>query len=506
MTVRVRFAPSPTGYLHIGSARSALFNWMFARKHDGQFILRIEDTDQKRSVEGAIEAIFEDLRWLGLDWDEGPDVGGAHGPYIQTERADLYREWADWLLEEGHAYKCYCTPEELEARRKAALEAKEAFVGYDRRCRNLSAEERAEMEADGREHVIRFKAPLEGETAIQDAIRGEITFKNEQITDAVLLKSDGLPTYHLANVVDDHFMAISHILRADEWISTAPLHVNLYDAFGWKPPVYAHLPLVLDPSGKGKLSKRTQAFTDEGHEVLVKVEEFREAGYLPQALRNFLANVGWSFGEDREKFTMAEAIPRFELEDVNPAPSRLPYSKLEWLNGQYIQEMNPAELAEEVKPFLDEAGYEVGSEALLALAPVLSVRLKRMTDAVGFLRFLSTDEEELLDVTLDGLTHKKLPLDAALSAFTAARDFVRDTDHFDAETIGERIIAIGEAHTANGKAGPFLGRMRLAVTRQKVSPPLFESMVALGRERTLKRLQNAIDVLKEAVGEQQVDA
>lgn len=506
MTVRVRFAPSPTGYLHIGNARPALFNWMFARKHGGQFILRIEDTDQKRSVEGAIEAIFEDLRWLGLDWDEGPDVGGDYGPYIQTERAPLYREWAGWLLEEGHAYKCYCTPEELEARRKAALEAKEAFVGYDRRCRTLSAEQRAEREAAGRDHVIRFKAPLEGETDIQDAIRGEITFNNEQITDAVLLKSDGLPTYHLANVVDDHFMAISHILRADEWISTAPLHINLYAAFGWEPPVYAHLPLVLDPSGKGKLSKRTQAFTDEGHEVLVKVEEFRDAGYLPQALRNFLANVGWSFGGDREKFTMAEAIPRFELEDVNPAPSRLPYSKLEWLNGQYIQEMSPAELAEAVKPFLDAAGYSARSEALLALTPALSVRLKRLTDAVDFLRFLSTDEEELLEVTLDDLTHKQLSLRAALEAFAAARDFVRETERFELETIEERILAIGEAHTANGKAGPFLGRMRLAVTRQKVSPPLFESMVALGRERTLERLQVAVDALEEAVRREQADA
>jgi glutamyl-tRNA synthetase len=212
--------------------------------------------------------------------------------------------------------------------------------------------------------VVRFKAPLAGQTVITDAIRGDITFANEQIADAVLLKSDGLPTYHLANVVDDHDMQITHILRADEWISTAPLHINLYAAFGWQPPVYAHLPLVLDPSGKGKLSKRTQAFTDEGRQVLVKVEEFRDAGFLPIALRNFLANVGWSFGEDREKFTMAEAIPRFNLEDINPAPSRLPYSKLEWLNGQYIQEMEPLELARAVKPFLEAQGYEVNVEGL----------------------------------------------------------------------------------------------------------------------------------------------
>ena len=498
MTVRVRFAPSPTGYLHIGGARTALFNWMFARKHNGQFILRIEDTDQKRSVEGAIDAIIEDLRWLGLDWDEGPDKDGPYGPYIQTERAALYQEWANWLIEHDHAYKCYCTPQELEQRRQEALAAKESFVGYDRRCRFLTAEEAAAREAETLEHVIRFKAPLEGQTVLVDAIRGEITFNNEQIADAVLLKSDGLPTYHLANVVDDHFMEISHILRADEWISTAPLHINLYEAFGWELPTYAHLPLVLDPSGKGKLSKRTQAFTDEGHQVLVKVEEFREAGFLPVALRNFLANVGWSFGGDREKYTLEEAIPHFRLEDINPAPSRLPYSKLEWLNGQYIQEMEPLELARAVKPFLEAAGYEVNVESLVAVMPAMSVRLKQLTAAIDFLHFLFVDEDELAPLSASNLTHKKLTQAAALNAFREALEFVQNTDIFNLDTIEEAMLAIGERHTENGKAGPFLGCMRQAVTRQKVSPPVFESMVALGRNRTAQRLQEAVDLLEKA--------
>lgn len=482
--------------MHIGGARTALFNWMFARKHGGQFILRIEDTDQKRAVEGAIETIIRDLHWLGLEWDEGPDVGGPHGPYIQTERADLYRKWAQWLLEHDYAYRCFCTPQELEARREAARQAKESWVGYDRRCRNLSPQEIAAFEAEGRDAVVRYKAPLSGETVISDAIRGDITFNNEQITDAVLLKSDGLPTYHLANVVDDEDMRISHILRADEWISTAPLHINLYAAFGWEPPVYAHLPLVLDPSGKGKLSKRTQAFTDEGRQVLVKVEEFREAGILPQALRNFLANVGWSFGQDREKFTMEEAIPRFQLEDINPAPSRLPYSKLEWLNGQYVQEMEPQELARAVKPFLEAQGYEVNVESLLSVMPAMSVRLKQLTEAVDFLHFLFVDEDELAPVSANNLTHSKLPPAAALAAFSAARDFVRDTEQYTLQTIEQAMLEIGEAHTENGKAGPFLGRMRQGVTRQKVSPPLFESMLALGRERTLERLQACVDALQ----------
>ncbi len=356
MTVRVRFAPSPTGFLHIGGARTALFNWMFARKHGGRFLLRIEDTDQKRFVPGATEVIIDALRWLGLDWDEGPDIGGPYGPYIQTQRAPLYQQWGSWLIEHDHAYTCFCTPEELAHMRKEQMAKKSPFVGYDGRCRRLSPEHVAENEHAGRGYVIRFKMPRQGTTVIPDTIRGAITYNNSQIADAVLLKSDGLPTYHLANVVDDHFMDITHILRADEWISTSPLHINLYKAFDWQHPVYAHLPLILNPSGKGKLSKRNQRFDDEGQEVLVRVEEFREAGFLPEAVLNFLANVGWGFGDDREKFTLEEALPRLELKAINPAPSRLPYTKLDWLNGQYIQHMEPVDLAKAVTPFLDAAG------------------------------------------------------------------------------------------------------------------------------------------------------
>ncbi|MEZ4539535.1 MAG: glutamate--tRNA ligase [Chloroflexota bacterium] len=494
MTVRVRFAPSPTGYLHIGGARTALYNWMFARKHGGQFILRIEDTDQKRAVRGADVALMDALRWMGIDWDEGPGVGGPHGPYVQSERANLYRQWAQWLLDHGHAYKCFCTAEELKARR-AAQQATRGDQGYDRRCRYLSPEELAQRERDGLPYAVRFKAPTEGATVIPDVIRGDITVPNAQIADAVLLKSDGLPTYHLANVVDDHFMAISHILRADEWISSAPLHINLYDAFGWQHPVYAHLPLVLNPSGRGKLSKRAQAFDDGGRQVLVKVEEFRDAGYLPQALNNFLANVGWSFGDDREKFPIEEAIPRFRLEDINPAPTRLPYDKLDWLNGQWIQDMSPLELAQAVKPFLERQGYEVNAEALLAVASSLRVRLKKLTDAADFLRFLWDDEGTAL--TADRLTHNKLPDDAVRRALSAARDFVAAAQPFDAETLNAGLTAIGEAHTTNSKAGPFLGVLRLAVTQQDVSPPVFESIIALGRDHTLFRLDTAISLLEQ---------
>ena len=493
MTVRLRFAPSPTGYLHIGAARSALFTWMYARRFGGSFILRIEDTDLKRTREGALEDFKASLGWLGIDWDEGPDVGGNYGPYIQTERAPLYQEWANWLLDNGHAYRCFCTAGELAERRAEVQAQKKSWLGYDRRCRYLPAEEIEQRLAAGESFAIRFKMPLEGSTTVPDLLRGDIVFENSQIADYVLLKSNGLPTYHLAHVVDDHFMEISHVTRGVEWMSTAPLHVNLFQAFGWEMPVYVHLPLIMNPSGKGKLSKRTQAFTDSGQQVLVRVEEFRDAGYLPEAVVNFLANVGWSFGDDREKFTIAEAIERFDLADLNPAETKLPYEKLDWLTGQYIQEMEPLALAEAMQPFLEEAGYEVDLEALALVAGSLSVRLKKMTDAIPLLQFLYIDEP--LALTEADLTDKKLDLPAARTAFGQTRQFVKTVEPYDRESIGAGLFKIGEQNTSNGKAGPFLGRMRLAITGQKVSPPLFESMQAMGRERVLQRLDEALAIL-----------
>jgi glutamyl-tRNA synthetase len=492
MKIRTRFAPSPTGYLHIGGARTALFNWMLARRHGGVFYLRIEDTDLKRTIPGAVENILDSLRWLGLDWDEGPDIGGPYGPYVQTERAPLYQEWAQWLVDHDKAYRCYCTPEEL-AQMRAEQQAARKWTGYDRRCRQLSDDESASRAAAGEPYVIRFKMPLEGQTVVPDLIRGDITIQNRQLNDEVLLKSNGLPTYHLAQVVDDHFMATSHIMRGDEWINTAPIHLNVFQAFGWSLPIFAHLPVILNPSGKGKLSKRTQAFTDDGQQVLVRVEEFQEAGYMPRAMVNFLANVGWSFGDDREIFAIEEAVARFDLAKVNPAPTQLPYSKLDWISGQHFQAMSPLELAQAVRPILEAGGFEVNVAALLAMMPAMSVRLKRLTDAIEFLRFLF--EERPLSVTAVDLTDKKMAQPAAMQAFRAARDFLAQADPFTVETIQAGLYPIGEAATENGKAGPFLGRLRLAITGQPVSPPLFESMVALGRERVVARLDEAIAIL-----------
>lgn len=489
MTVRTRFAPSPTGYLHIGGARTALFSWLFARKHGGQFILRIEDTDEKRSVEGAIENIMDSMRWLGLQWDEGPDLGGPYGPYTQTARAEIYQKWAHWLVDNGHAYKCFATEEELAQMRQEQI-ARGEQPHYDRRYRDLTADQVAELEAAGREYVIRHKMPLEGQTVVPDLIRGDIVFENTQLTDYVLLKSTGLPTYHLAVVVDDHLMKISHVVRGDEWINTAPVHIQLWKAFGWEMPTYVHPSVILNPSGKGKLSKRTQSFEEGNQLVLVRVEEFQENGYLPEAVVNFLTNVGWSFGNDREIFTVSETLERFELKELNPAPTSLPYSKLDWLNGQYIQNLTPLELAQAIKPFLEKAGYEVNVQALLDVVPSMSVRLKRLTEAIEWLRFLYEDNP--LEATAEQLTHKKMPLELAKSAFAEAKEFLAAVEPFEAETIGVGLREIGERNTDNNKAGPFLGTMRFAMTGQQVSPPLFESIVALGRERTLARLDEVL--------------
>ena len=351
--VRVRFAPSPTGYLHIGGARTALFNWLFARKHNGTFILRIEDTDQTRYVADSEHDILDSLRWLGFSWDEGPDLGGGFGPYRQSDRADLYREWAHWLVKNDHAYYCNCTPERLKTVRldQQASGENPATTVTAGTC--ISARMMAPC-------VIRFKMPLDGETTVDDLIRGDITFQNQEFRTWYLLKSDGLPTYHLANVVDDHFMEISHIMRADEWIATAPLHWQLYRAFGWEMPQIVHLPVILSPSGKGKLSKRDQAFNDDGTQVLVQVREFKEAGYLPEAVVNFLTNVGWAFGDDTEVFTPEEAMKRFDLQDINPSPGKLPYDKAGMVERcLYPREDNDRGVGRAAAAFLRRCGCDV---------------------------------------------------------------------------------------------------------------------------------------------------
>ncbi|HOX53323.1 MAG TPA: glutamate--tRNA ligase, partial [Fibrobacteria bacterium] len=375
MTVRVRFAPSPTGYLHVGGARSALFNWLFARKMGGKFLLRIEDTDQTRYNETALHDLIRDLKWMGLNWDEGPEVGGPHEPYYQSRRLDLYKRYSDELIAKGAAYRCFCTSERLDALR-ARQEANKMPPGYDRHCRDLDPKESQARADAGEAHVVRLRSPLSGKTVFRDLIRGEIEYQNHVLDDLVLLKTDGFPTYHLANVVDDHEMQISHVLRGDEWIPSTPRHVLLYQAFGWTPPVFCHLPVILAPGG-GKLSKRKGA---------ASVGDYREKGYLPHALFNFLALLGWSPGDEREKMTIQELVDSFSLERIMPKSAAFDETKLEWLNGQYLIETPVDDLLDEVRRLLEQRGFAAELDAqpqmLRRHVALLKDRSKRIDEIV----------------------------------------------------------------------------------------------------------------------------
>ena len=496
--VRVRFAPSPTGYLHIGGARSALFNYLFARHHDGRFILRIEDTDQKRFVADSVQNLMINLRWLGLDWDEGPDVGGPVGPYTQTERAPLYQQWANWLVDHGHAYRCYCSAERLEAMRAQQTVNKQP-PGYDRHCRNLSADERRAIETAGAAFVIRFATPLTGETTVHDAVRGDMVFSNSTLDDVVLLKSDGLPTYHLAVVVDDHFMQISHILRADEWIASSPRHVLLYQAFGWEIPVMAHLPVILDPSGKGKMSKRKVRVGDKEYPVFV--EELRSEGYLPEAVFNLLTNVGWSMGGDREVFTREKAIAGFDLTGINAAPAALPYGKLEWLNGVYMRNLTPADFKRRLIPFLAEA-LKLDA-AGLAAHPGLDIllvdvqeRIKTLSEAAAMLDFALC--EELPPYDSKQLIAKKLDAAASHGALSAARAALVSLGSLQNPEHVESTLR-GLAESLHLSAGQLFGILRIAISGKPVTPPLFTSMKALGEAAVLRRIDAALEKLAQQI-------
>ncbi len=490
--VRTRFAPSPTGPLHIGGVRSALFSWLLARRYNGQFILRIEDTDRKRFVPGSVEMIIDALQWLGIDIDEGIGIGGDYGPYVQSERKELHQKWANWLVENDYAYRCYCTPERLK-RVNEEKQARKESSGYDRYCRSLSTEEREANEAEGKPYVIRIKMPLEGATVAHDLIRGDIEFENSRLNDAVLLKADGFPTYHLAVVVDDHFMEISHVTRANEWIPSWPIHVQLWKAFGWEMPLHAHLPVLLNPNGKGKLSKRHAGFTQDGRQVLVLATEFMEAGYLPEAVLNFLINIGWNFGDDREVFDVAEAIARFEITDVNPSNSAYPIEKLDWLNGLYIRDkLTPEELALHLRKPLEDAGLEVDEDTLLKVAPIVQVRIKSFNDVVDMAGFFFHKEFEA--PSLEMIVQKKMDAESTRAMLEAAYKTLSGLDDF---SVDAQHGAMSELAKELGlKNRQLFGALRVAVTGQKVSPPTFESMDVLGKEESLRRIRLAITGLK----------
>ena len=489
--VRTRYAPSPTGPQHIGGIHTALFAWLVARHHRGQFILRIEDTDQKRTVPGSIDMIQESFDWLGMDIDEGPRRGGPFGPYIQSQRLDLYQHWANWLVANGHAYKCFATAEELANMRRDGS-------GYDRRYRDCPADRIAHLEAQGLPYVIRFKMPLAGCTTGQDIIRGSVTFENAKLQDAVLLKSDGFPTYHLAHIIDDHLMQISHIIRAVEWLPSFPLHIRIWEAFGWEKPQFAHVPVLLNPNGKGKLSKRQMQFAHaDGNIVPVLVHEFKEAGYLPEAVMNFLTNIGWNYGDDQEVFSTKDAIERFNLKDVNPANSAYPIAKLDWLNGQHIQKLHTNALAERLQPVLEEAGYEVNENLLRRVAPHLRVRLKSLNDVVSMAGFFFVDWKAFAAPPPEVLIQRKMDREKTVNVLSGSLPILEQLADFTAQTQHSAMAAY--AKTIGYRNGQVFGSLRAAVTGQRVSPPTFETMEILGKDESLRRIRLALEALAEAV-------
>ena len=478
--VRVRIAPSPTGYFHVGSARTALFNWLFARHRGGKFIVRVEDTDRTRYNADAVPDLVASLRWLELDWDEGPEVGGDFGPYYQSQRLDLYQHHAEILLEQDRAYRCYCSPERLAAVREEQRRRKQN-VGYDRHCRNLTTAQRAEYQAQGITPVIRLKVPVEGQTTFGDVLYGTITVENHTLDDLVLLKSDGFPTYHLAVVVDDHLMQISHIMRGDEWLPSVPKHVLLYDAFGWEIPVFAHLPLILAPTGKGKLSKRHGG---------VEIRDFRLQGYLPDAMVNYLARVGWSYDDKTEIFSREELIRYFDLSGINNAPARFSYERLEWMNGYYIRQLEPGDLAKRLVPFMAREGYAVTPAEMRPIVPLIQERLKTLSEVVDKTDFFF---REVLAYDTCLLIGNRMTAAKSLAALRKAREVLAGLPDLQPEKTELPLRSlVGELGL---KTGQLFGIIRVAVTGKQVAPPLFDTMAILGKKTCLNRIDQAIDGL-----------
>ncbi len=479
--VRVRYAPSPTGFPHVGNIRTALFNWLFARHHGGSFIVRIEDTDVARSVDGAVETILEALRWLGMDWDEGPGVGGDYGPYFQSERLKLYQSAARRLVEQGDAYYCYCTPERLEKMRAEQVRLKQP-PGYDRRCRGLSATSSLLKFMSGSKRVVRFMTPLEKQTSFNDLIRGEVTFENANIDDFVLLKSDGYPTYHLASVVDDHIMAISHVLRAEEWLSSTPRHLMLYKALGYQPPQFVHLPMLLG-TDRSKLSKRHGA---------VSITDYQAWGYLPEAMMNFLALLGWSLDDKTEIMTRKELIDNFSLKRVSQTAAIFNQEKLDWMNGVYIRNLSLEDFTRRAIPFLErelppEVGRPLSAEYINRITPLIQERAKTLAEVPELTDFFFVDE---LAYEPELLIVKKMTRELAIKALETSRRRLGRLPEFSEESLEGILRPLAEELEL--KTGQLFGTLRVAVTGRAVAPPLFQTMAALGKERCIKRIKEAL--------------
>jgi len=478
MTVRTRIAPSPTGDPHVGTAYVALFNYALATRQGGQFILRIEDTDRERSSPASEDAIFRALHWLGLRWDEGPDVGGPLGPYRQSERTTIYREHANDLVRRGAAYPCFCTRERLDALREEQ-KAKKLNFGYDGRCRALPREEGDRRRSAGEAHVIRLAMPSEGETVVRDLLRGEVRFDNAQIDDQILLKSDGFPTYHLANVVDDHLMEVSHVIRAEEWLSSLPKHVHLYRGFGWEPPVFCHLPLLRN-SDRSKISKRRNP---------VSLEFYRRAGFLPEAVLNYLALMGWAMPDEREEFTLQEFVATFTLERISLGGPVFDIEKLRWLNGRYLRRLSPASLLERLR------ADRLSDEHLLRVLPLVQERIDTLEGFFEYAQFFFTGELAYDADALRAMVPKGRTAAETSKVLRAlleeAMDPILDWGHEAVETALRRF---GETH--GWSPNELFMAVRVAATGRAASPPLFETLAVLGKETCRRRVRRAAEDLK----------
>ena len=480
-TVRVRIAPSPTGDPHVGTGYIALFNYAFARQQEGKFVLRIEDTDRTRSTPESERAIFTSLRWLGLPWDEGPDVGGPFGPYRQSERSGLYARHAQVLLDRGAAYRCFCTPERLAALRDQQKRQKQSHLKYDRLCLRLSDAEVQKRLGDRTPHVVRLRVP-EGTTSYHDRLRGPITFQNETIDDQVLLKSDGFPTYHLANVVDDHLMGITHVCRAEEWITSTPKHVLLYNAFGWDMPEFIHMPLLRNQD-RSKISKRKNP---------TSLEWYRDQGYLPEALLNFLGLMGFSMPDEREVFSLDEMVQAFSWDRVTTSGPVFDLAKLEWLNGVYIRSLPVDVLAARIAA-ANPVAAEASGDYLCRIVPLVRERLKKLSDFDQWASFFFA-EALVYDPAL--LVPKKGTPEDAIDILEGAIAIFANIDTWTAEILETEGRALCEA--GGWTLRDAFMTLRIAVTGKAASPPLFESMEVLGRERTLSFLCHADDLLHRA--------
>ena len=482
-SVRVRFAPSPTGYLHVGGLRTALYNFLFARKHDGEFLLRIEDTDQTRYVEAAEDDIVEALRWTGLSYDEGPGVGGEHAPYRQSERAELYRTYAEKLVEAGAAYYAFDTEEELEALREEGA-AYDVHTRHQMRNSFTMTDGEVQERLDaGADYVIRLKVPERESIRFEDEIRGTVSFETGEIDDQVLLKSDGLPTYHLANIVDDHLMEISHVIRGEEWLSSTPKHVLMYEALGWTPPTFAHLPLIMSPE-EGKLSKRDADTLG----IPVYVKDYRTAGYEPEALINYLALLGWNPGTEEELFALDEMVDAFSLERVGASGVQFDLDKLRWVNEHYVRALSLDALTDRVRPYVEEAGYEVSDDRLRVICDLVQDRVQVVPEVVTDNRYFFADPDEYEEAGVE----KRWTADSADLLLKYA-DRLEEADGFAVEEIETVLRDLADEEGVG--AGAIIHPSRLAVSGRTYGPGVFGLMAAVGKDACLRRMRRAAQEL-----------